>query len=129
MPCLLPCPPRSSSPRRPTEFHYRLPRLQLGPMRFAGCVLIAFGCVPACMGSAFIAFAATVIPDLSWPTILVACLILLMPLGFMLVGLALIFFGGWMLAGHQEIALTARHIRSACAWGRCGGRGAGPVPD
>ncbi|HKI35732.1 MAG TPA: hypothetical protein VKA46_28005 [Gemmataceae bacterium] len=97
--------------------HYRLPRLQLGPVRFAGCILIAIGCVPAGMGGAFIAFAATVIPNLPWPVILVACLTLLVPLAFLLVGLALIFFGGWMLAGHQEISLSARHIRSALCVG------------
>ena len=108
--------------------HYRLPRPQLGSLRFVGCILIAIGCVPACGGGAFIAFAVTVVENLPWPTILLGGLMLLMPLAFLLVGLGLIFFGGWMLAGHQEIELTARHVRTPCAWGRCGGRGAGPVP-
>jgi hypothetical protein len=93
--------------------HYRLPRPDLGPARFVGCGLIAFGCLPVGMGAVFIAFAATVIPHLPWPEILVACLFLLMPLAFLLGGLALVFFGAWLLGGHQEIALTPRYIRSA----------------
>jgi hypothetical protein len=97
--------------------HYRLPRLQLGPVRFVGCALIAFGLFPAGMGGAFLVVAATVIPNLSGPAIVVACLFLLMPLAFLLGGLALIYLGGWMLAGHQEIELTARHIRSALCVG------------
>jgi hypothetical protein len=92
---------------------YRLPRPDLGTPRFLGCGLIAFGCVPVGMGGVFIALAATVIPDLSSPAMLVACLFLLIPLAVLLGGLALVFFGAWLLAGHQEIALTARHIRSA----------------
>jgi hypothetical protein len=94
-------------------FRYRLPRPDIGPARFAGCALIAFGLIPAGMGGAFIAFVAKVLPDLSWPAILISCLFLLIPLAFLLGGLTLMFFGSWMLAGHQEIALTARHVGSA----------------
>jgi hypothetical protein len=94
-------------------FRYRLPRPDFGPARFAGCVLIAFGLIPAGMGGAFLAFVATVIPDLPWPAILISCLFLLVPLAFLLGGFALMFFGSWMLAGHQEITLTGRHVGSA----------------
>jgi hypothetical protein len=94
------------------RIHYRLPRPPLGAARFAGCFVIAIGCVPAAMGVAFIAFAATVIPNLSWPVMVAACLLLLMPLAFLFFGLILAYIGAWMLAGRQEITLTARHIRS-----------------
>jgi hypothetical protein len=97
--------------------HYRLPRPQLGPVRFVGCILIAFGFLPAGMGGIFIAFAARVVVDLSWPEALIACLFLMIPLAFLLVGLALMYLGGWLLAGHQEITLTARHVRGAMCLG------------
>jgi hypothetical protein len=98
--------------------HYRLPRPQLGPVRWvAGGLLIAVGCFPVGMGGVFIAFAATMIPDMRWPILPFACLILLMPLAFVLVGLGLIFLGGWTLAGHQEIALTTRQLRCAMCLG------------
>jgi hypothetical protein len=93
--------------------HYRLPRPPLGPARFAGCFPIAFGCVPAAMGTAFLTFAVMIIPNLSGPEILISCVFLVLPLAFLLAGLALIFLGAWILAGHQEIVLTARHLRGA----------------
>jgi hypothetical protein len=96
---------------------YRLPRPQIGPGRFAGCFLIPFGCLGAGMGGAFVVLALRVIVDLTMPVALIACLVLLIPLAILLGGLALIFFGGWMLAGHQEITLTSRHIRSAWCLG------------
>jgi hypothetical protein len=104
--------------------HYRLPRAQQGAARFAGCIVMAFGCVPVGMAAVFIAFAASVIPNLGWPALMGACLFLLIPLAIGLGGLAMIFLGSWIIAGHQEIALTAREIRSAVCvgpmrvWGR-----------
>jgi hypothetical protein len=93
--------------------HYRLPRLQLGSMRWGGCFLILFGCVPAGMGAAFIALAVTILSGFPWPTLVLTCLILVIPLVFLLVGLSMIFFGSWFLCGHQEIELTASHVRGA----------------
>ncbi len=96
---------------------YRLPRPDLSGMRFVGCLLIAFGCLPAGMGAAFIAFAVTVMGGASGSVLLFAALLMLLPLAFVLVGLALMFLGGWMLAGRQEIELTARHVRGALCVG------------
>ncbi|HEV3005962.1 MAG TPA: hypothetical protein VGX78_15955 [Pirellulales bacterium] len=101
----------------PDGFHYRLPRPQRGPARFVGCLPIAFGSLTAGMGCVFVAFAVTAIPNLSWAAILVACLFLLVPLTFILGGLALVFIGCWMLAGHQGISLTKHHIRSSSCVG------------
>ncbi len=96
---------------------YRLPRPQFGDARFVGCFLIPFGLLPAAMGGDFLAFAARVVPDLSWSAMVISCLLLLIPLGFLLGGLALIFFGAWRLGGHQEITLTPRHVRGALCVG------------
>ena len=103
---------------------YRLPRPQLGDARFIGCALIPFGLLPAGMGGVFLAFAARVVPDLPWPSVLIGCLFLIFPLAFLLGGLALVYLGAWMLAGHQVFALTERHVRAALCvgplrwWGR-----------
>jgi hypothetical protein len=100
------------------RIHYRMPRPDFGLGRFAGCFPIGCGCIPAVMGGAFIAFAVTILMhDAPWEVILIGSLMLLIPLAFLLAGLALIFYGGWMLAGHQEIELTASHVRAAMRLG------------
>jgi hypothetical protein len=94
-------------------FRYCLPRPDFGQARFVGCFLIPFGLLPAVAGAFFISFAARVIPDLTWPAILISCVFLLIPLAFLVGGLSLIYLGAWMLVGEQEITLTARHVGSA----------------
>src|SRR4051812_12442290 len=95
---------------------YQLPASPLRPLRLLGLVLSGLGLVPLGMGGGFLyglainGFFQVFFRDFGLGAVCFG-FFLLFPVGFVSLGLFLVWYGIWILAGHTEVELTTSHLR------------------
>src|SRR5262249_60836321 len=93
-----------------------------GIPRIIGAGLIGFGMFPLVMGVAFIIFALSLL-NTPFPFNLFVLLMLVVPSGFVAVGLGLMFLGAFFLAGRTEIELAGDTLSASMCVGPLRWRG------
>jgi hypothetical protein len=95
----------------PSGIRYRLPRPQLGPLRWGGLFVAFIGLMPIGMAIGFASFALHAFGDNPFRLLILLCPLPVL-LAFVAVGLAILFVGAWLFAGKVEIQLTPTHVRA-----------------
>jgi hypothetical protein len=112
----VPLPPEIAVEESFDRVVYRLPRRGMGILRLAGCVLALFGAFPIGMGGFFLRatwqqLRGELVDAPAFAKVFVA-IVLLFPVAFVAIGLAMIVGGIMLAAGRAEIELNPRRLIS-----------------